>query len=129
MPHSGGSIRLGISGAPGVGKTTALEHLQGRLTSAALLDADHVWRVSDDLAIPENRSSAIGNVVSVMRGYFEAGCETGVLSWVFARDLLYQPVLDGLSDRRCLRWCYRPESVSQSQNPYLGRIGYHHLGR
>ena len=33
-----------------------------------------------------------------MRGYFAAGCRTGILSWVFARSLLYQPVLDGLQD-------------------------------
>jgi len=91
--------RLVLLGGPtGVGKTTALKNLQGRLSGVALLDADDVWRVSDDLGVPENREIAIGNTISVMRGYFEAGCETGILSWVFARALLYQPVLDGLED-------------------------------
>ncbi len=91
--------RLILLGGPtGVGKTTALKNLQGRAKGIALLDADDVWRVSDDLASPANRDIAIGNVVSVMRGYFEAGCGTGILSWVFARALLYQPVLDGLND-------------------------------
>ncbi len=92
--------RLVLLGGPtGVGKTTVLRHLQGsRSPGTALLDADDVWRVSDDLAVPENRDMAIGNVISVMRGYFSAGCETGILSWVFARSLLYQPVLDGLED-------------------------------
>ncbi len=91
--------RLVLLGGPtGVGKTTALRNLHGRTTGTAVLDADDVWRVSDDLATPENRAAAIGNVVGVMRGYFAAGCNTGILSWVFARSLLYQPVLDGLKD-------------------------------
>jgi hypothetical protein len=33
-----------------------------------------------------------------MRGYFEGGCETGILSWVFARSALYSPVIAGLED-------------------------------
>jgi hypothetical protein len=33
-----------------------------------------------------------------MQGYFGAGCELGILSWVFARAELFQPVLDGLAD-------------------------------
>jgi deoxyadenosine/deoxycytidine kinase len=91
--------RLILLGGPtGVGKTTALKNLQDRIPATALLDADDVWRVSGDIATPENREIAIGNVVSVMRGYFAAGCENGILSWVFARSLLYQPVLDGLQD-------------------------------
>jgi ABC-type cobalamin/Fe3+-siderophores transport system ATPase subunit len=91
--------RLILLGGPtGVGKTTALKNLHDRAQGVALLDADDVWRVSKNLAIPANRHIAITNVVSVMRGYFEAGCQTGILSWVFARARLYQPVLDGLAD-------------------------------
>lgn len=91
--------RLILLGGPtGVGKTTALASLRNRLSNSALLDADDVWRVSAELAVAENRDIAIGNVISVMRGYFAAGCQTGILSWVFARASLYQPVLDGLSD-------------------------------
>lgn len=33
-----------------------------------------------------------------MRGYFDAGCELGILSWVFARPELFRPVIDGLED-------------------------------
>lgn len=40
----------------------------------------------------------MSNVIAVMRGYFNAGCELGVLSWVFARSLLYEPVIAGLKD-------------------------------
>ena len=32
-----------------------------------------------------------------MRGYFEAGAELGILAWVFARPLLFEPVIAGLS--------------------------------
>ena len=93
------SGRLILLGGPtGVGKTTALRNLQDRIPGTALLDADDVWRVSADIATADNRAIAIGNVVSVMRGYFAAGCRTGILSWVFARSLLYQPVLDGMQD-------------------------------
>ena len=91
--------RLILLGGPtGVGKSTALKHLQGRIPNSALLDADDVWRVSKDIAVSPARPIAIGNVVSVMRGYFAANCEVGILAWVFARSALYQPVIDGLDD-------------------------------
>ena len=85
-----------LGGPTGVGKTTALKQLEGRMSSAALLDADDVWRVSPDLGTPGNRKVAIQNVVSVLHGYFEAGCDVGLVSWVFARPELYQPVVDAL---------------------------------
>ena len=87
-----------LGGAPGVGKSTVLRLLEKRLPLSAVVDADDVWRVSGDIAVPENRGLAIANVVSVMRGYFEAGCETGILSWVFARSELYNPVIGSLED-------------------------------
>ena len=91
--------RLVLLGGPtGVGKTTALRNLQDRSPATAVLDADDVWRVSADLASTDNRDIAIGNVLAVLRGYFAAGCQTGILSWVFARSQLYQPVLDGVQD-------------------------------
>jgi hypothetical protein len=33
-----------------------------------------------------------------MQGYFRAGCELGVVSWVFARPVLYELVIAGLAD-------------------------------
>ncbi|MEM7283337.1 MAG: hypothetical protein AAF438_17100 [Pseudomonadota bacterium] len=87
-----------LGGPTGVGKTTTLRALQGRFQSGALLDADDVWRVGVTLAVPKNRHIAIRNVAQTMRGYFQAGCTLGVVSWVFARSELYQPVIDALSD-------------------------------
>ncbi len=88
-----------LGGPPGIGKSTALGLLEGRVPGSALLDADDVWRVAPDLAVPANRNAAIDNVVSVLRGYFDAGCEIGLISWVFARSALYQPVIEGVGDR------------------------------
>jgi hypothetical protein len=88
-----------LGGPTGVGKTTALRLLQQRIPRAAVLDADDVWRISEDLAVEGTREIAIANVNSVMRGYFEAGCDIGVLSWIFARPLLYEPVIAGLKDQ------------------------------
>lgn len=87
-----------LGGPTGVGKTATLRHLQDRLPRSALLDADDVWRVAAELAVEENRSAAIANVVEVMRGYFRAGCDLGILCWVFARPQLYEPVVAGLRD-------------------------------
>ena len=87
-----------LGGPPGVGKTTVLKLLQKQLERAAVMDADDVWRVSEDLNTVENRNNAISNVVSVMRGYFQAGCDLAILSWVFARPELYEPVMRGLDD-------------------------------
>ena len=87
-----------LGGPPGVGKSTVLLELQDRDPDLALLDADDVWRVSTGLDTVDNGRFAIRNVVSVMRGYFEAGCSVGLTSWVFARPELYQPVIDGLED-------------------------------
>ncbi len=87
-----------LGGPTGVGKTTVLRLLEHKLTHAAFLDADDVWRVSNELAVETTRDIALANVITVMRGYFQAGCELGVLSWVFARSLLYEPVIAGLED-------------------------------
>jgi energy-coupling factor transporter ATP-binding protein EcfA2 len=87
-----------LGGPPGVGKSTILKLLAGRFQKFGALDADDVWRVSDDMIGGDRGRFAITNVTSVMRGYFEAGCELGILSWVFARAELYQPVLDSLAD-------------------------------
>ena len=85
-----------LGGPTGVGKSTTLKLLQNKLPKMALLDADDVWRVSDELAVEGNRSIALSNVVGVLEGYFQAGCETAILSWVFARSPLYEPVIAGL---------------------------------
>jgi hypothetical protein len=91
--------RLILLGGPtGVGKSSTLRLLEQRLPGSALLDADDVWRVSADLALDGTRPNALGNVIGVMRGYFEAGCQVGILAWVFARAELYAPVIDGLRD-------------------------------
>jgi energy-coupling factor transporter ATP-binding protein EcfA2 len=88
-----------LGGPTGVGKSTVMRLLENRIPHAAILDADDVWRVSKELAVEQNRHIALSNVISVMRGYFEGGCETGILSWVFARSALYDPVIAGLEDR------------------------------
>ena len=85
-----------LGGPTGVGKTSVLEHLRVSIPRSAVLDADDAWRVSDELAVSENRDIAIANTISVMQGYFNAGCETGVLAWVFARDALYSPVVKAM---------------------------------
>ena len=91
--------RLVLLGGPtGVGKSTVMALLEKRIPNGALLDADDVWRVSKELSIEGNRNMALSNVIAVMRGYYQAGCETGILSWVFARSALYQPVIDGVGD-------------------------------
>lgn len=87
-----------LGGPTGVGKTTTLKLLQGKLNRCGLLDADDVWRVGKELAVPDNRPIAIQNVVDAMRGYFRAHCDIGIVAWVFARAELYQPVIDGLRD-------------------------------
>ena len=81
-----------LGGPTGVGKTTVLGLLENSLPRAALLDADDVRRSAEDvrrsaedLAVEGARNTALGNVIAVMRGYFRAGCETGIVSWVFAR--------------------------------------------
>lgn len=85
-----------LGGPTGVGKTTALRGLENRVPQSAVLDADDVWRISGDLAIDGTRHIAIENIIGVMQGYFQAGCEVGVVSWVFARPELYEPVIDGI---------------------------------
>jgi len=105
-----------LGGPPGIGKTSALRELQGRVPGSALIDADDVWRVASDLGIPENRQMAIGNVVSVLHGYYDAGCAIGLVAWVFARAELYQPVIDGLRTRvdtvQQLYLVARPETIA-----------------
>lgn len=88
-----------LGGPPGVGKTATLWQLGNKLTHSALLDADDVWRVSNEHSLEENRSIAIQNVIHVMQGYFEAGCHVGIVSWVFARPQLFEPVIEGLKSR------------------------------
>ena len=87
-----------LGGPTGVGKSTTLELLENKLPKLALLDADDVWRISEDLAVEGTRSIAISNVVRVLQGCFQAGCDTAILCWVFARSPLYEPVIAGLKD-------------------------------
>ena len=112
--------RLILLGGPtGVGKSTALPLIGASLPASAVLDADDVWRVAADLAVSENRGIAIGNTISVMRGYFEAGCEIGVLAWVFARPQLFQPVMTQLEDIATPERLYlvaEPECLAQRLN-------------
>jgi hypothetical protein len=96
----------------------------------ALLDADDVWRVAPDLAMSANREAAIGNAVSVMRGYFDAGCDIGLLSWVFARSELYQPVIDAMEGQvdtvQMLYLIARPETIAArlAERREAGKVDY-----
>lgn len=87
-----------LGGPTGVGKTTTLKLLQNRLAKSAILDADDVWRISEDLAVAGTRRIAVANIVSVLRGYIEARCETAILSWVFARPELFEPIILQMRD-------------------------------
>ena len=88
-----------LGGPPGVGKTSALHYLEHRIPACGIVDADDVWRVSSDIETQTHRSIAHANVISVAEGYIEAGCQTVIVSWVFARALLYEPVILGLRDK------------------------------
>ena len=99
MTTGGRLSKLILLGGPtGVGKTTTLRLLEQKLPRSAVLDADDVWRVSTELAVEGTRRIALNNVIAVMRGYFSTGCEVGVVSWVFARSVLYEPVISGLEE-------------------------------
>ena len=98
VAKSSGSVLVLLGGPTGVGKSSALEHLSYSMPKCAVLDADDVWRVGSELGLPENRQIAIQNTISVMQGYFQAGCEIGILAWVFARELLYGPVLEAMKE-------------------------------
>ena len=87
-----------LGGPTGIGKSTTLNLLDNRLPKLALLDADEVWRISEDLAVEGTRRIAISNIVHVLKGYLDAGCDTAILSWVFARSALYEPVITALKD-------------------------------
>ncbi len=106
-----------LVGPTGIGKTTTLKLLENRLEKSALLDADDVWRISEDLSVDGTRRIAIANVVGVMKGYFEAGCEVGLLSWVFARPQLYEPVIAGIENSvdsvQLLYLIASPEAIGQ----------------
>lgn len=83
-----------LGGPVGVGKSAALAALRNRIPRSALVEADDVWRVSDDIVVEEGRSFAHTNLNAVIAGYFAAGVETCVVSWVFARPELYDPVIE-----------------------------------
>ena len=53
-----------LGGPPGVGKSTVLKLLSGRFPMSAILDADDVCHVSEDVANSENRSFGISNATS-----------------------------------------------------------------
>ncbi len=88
-----------LGGPPGVGKSAVLDILEGLVPDCAVLDADDVWRVNSEVVVAENGHIAISNTISVMQGYFDAGCKIGVLSWVFAREELFGPVIEALRGR------------------------------
>ena len=87
-----------LGGPTGVGKTTVMRLIENKLDYSAILDADDVWRVAQTISTDKNRVVALDNVISVMRGYFKAGCKVGILSWVFARSEMYEPIIRGLED-------------------------------
>jgi cytidylate kinase len=83
-----------LGGPTGVGKSTVLSLLPERIKSCGVIDADDVWRVSSDVGVPETRNHAIRKSIDATLDYFDAGCTTAILGWVFARDELYQPVIN-----------------------------------
>lgn len=85
-----------LGGSTGVGKTTTMKLLETRLAKTGFLDVDNVWRTTPDLAGYGRRKRVHEQVIETAKRYFDAGCETVVMSWVFAQSQLYQPVLDAL---------------------------------
>ena len=69
-----------LGGPVGVGKTSTLKCLSKQLSNAGFLDADAVWRFSEDLNTDEFRKHALDNVNAVMKGYFRAGVPIGIVS-------------------------------------------------
>lgn len=57
LPHSGGSIRIGITGVPGVGKSTFIEHFGGLFTN----DGDKVAVLAVDPSSAVSRGSILGD--------------------------------------------------------------------
>ena len=88
-----------LGGPPGVGKTSVLHYLENNIPACGILDADDVWRVSSDIAVEQNRTIAHANVISAADGYLVAGCQTVIVSWVFARAALYEPLIHGLQNK------------------------------
>ena len=86
-----------LGGSTGVGKSTTIKLLETRLAKTGFLDVDNVWRTTPDLVGPKRREQAHKQVIETTRRYYGAGCETVVISWVFARSQLYQPILDAFS--------------------------------
>ena len=85
-----------IGGPPGVGKTSVLEHLPGLFDQLAILDADDVWRVQPGFPNEVHRNYSDENVISVLRGYLDAGFPLVFLSWVLANPIKLERILAGL---------------------------------
>jgi len=90
------SLLVLLGGPVGVGKSAAMDVLRDRMPGLGLLDADDVWRVSGDITDAARQQFWHANVNSVLRNYLQAGVDTCIISWVFARSELYQPIIDGL---------------------------------
>lgn len=83
-----------LGGSTGVGKSTAMKLLETRLAKAGFLDVDYVLRTSPDLAGERRRVYVPQQVVETIWRYLDFGCDTVVVSWVFAHAWQYQPILD-----------------------------------
>ncbi len=87
-----------INGAPGIGKSTVAEIVFSRLSNAAFLDGDDVWRINPFEVTDHTKAIVDKNIPFVLRSYLEAGYEFVILAWVMHQQEIIDRVLSGLRD-------------------------------
>ena len=87
-----------VGGAPGVGKTAVLEHLQDSFDRCAVLDADDLWRVRPFSVEPPLGPLWERAVAAALRSQLEAGFSVVFLGWVLADPAKIDGLLEGVGD-------------------------------
>jgi len=87
-----------INGTMGIGKSTVAKLVFARLTNAALLDGDDVWRINPFEVNDRTRAVVHNNIRFVLRSYVEAGYEYVILAWVMHRQEIIDTIVQPLGD-------------------------------